>query len=84
MQLEEQDVISITEVGWLILLDMPGWSHETSDIKSQYKKILRERQLVSEHTPHIVMFCIAVSTLRRNNPENRSKEHERSAARFEV
>ena len=50
----------------MVLIDTPGWSHDTStDIKSAYKKILKEKQLVSEHTPHIILFCIPVSMIRQ-------------------
>lgn len=49
----------------VVLIDTPGWSHVTStNIKSEYKRILRERRLVSEHTPHIILFCIPVSSIR--------------------
>ncbi|CAK9083748.1 unnamed protein product [Durusdinium trenchii] len=50
----------------LVLIDTPGWSHETStDIKSQYKQILKDKHLVSEHTPHIIMLCVPVSSIRQ-------------------
>ena len=50
----------------VVLIDTPGWSHDTStNIKSEYKRILRERQLVSEHTPHIILLCIPVSSIRQ-------------------
>ncbi|CAJ1374661.1 unnamed protein product [Effrenium voratum] len=49
-----------------VLIDTPGWSHETStDIKEEYKKVLKEKQLVSEHTPHIILFCVSVSNIRQ-------------------
>ena len=50
----------------VVLIDTPGWSPDTStNIKSEYKKILKKRGLVSEHTPHIILFCIPVSMIRQ-------------------
>ena len=50
----------------VVVIDTPGWSHETSaNIKSEYKKVLKEKELVSEHTPHIILFCVSVSTIRQ-------------------
>ena len=50
----------------VVLIDTPGWSHDTStDIKFEYKKLLKEKHLVSEHTPHIILFCIPVSMIRQ-------------------
>ena len=49
-----------------VLIDTPGWNHDTStNIKSQYKSILKEKTLVSEHTPHIIVFCVPVSAIRQ-------------------
>ena len=50
----------------VVVIDTPGWSHDTStNIKSEYKRLLREMQLVSEHTPHIILLCIPVSFIRQ-------------------
>jgi hypothetical protein len=50
----------------MVVIDTPGWSQNTStNILSEYKRILRERQLVSEHTPHIILLCIPVSFIRQ-------------------
>ena len=58
----------------LVLIDTQGWSPETStDIKSQYKQILKEKQLVSEHTPHIIMFCVPVSSIRQFQSDEAKK-----------
>ena len=61
----------------VVLIDTPGWSHETStDIKMEYKKILKEKQLVSEHTPHIILFCVSVSNIRQFQEKEAKKMSE--------
>ncbi|CAK9072737.1 unnamed protein product, partial [Durusdinium trenchii] len=60
-----------------VLIDTPGWSSETAgEIKSEYKRILQERQLVSEYTPHILLFCVSLPQLRafRRQAEQMSQE----------
>ena len=64
----------------VVVIDTPGWSHENSaDIKSEYKKVLKQKELVSEHTPHIILFCVSISTIRQfqeKEAENMSKQLE--------
>ncbi|CAK9057203.1 Putative E3 ubiquitin-protein ligase HERC1 [Durusdinium trenchii] len=42
----------------------------------EYKRILQERQLVSEYTPHILLFCVSLPQLRafRRQAEQMSQE----------
>ncbi|CAK9057209.1 Putative E3 ubiquitin-protein ligase HERC1 [Durusdinium trenchii] len=61
----------------VVLIDTPGWSHETStDIKMEYKKVLKEYELVSEHTPHIILFCVSVSNIRQFQEKEAKKMSE--------
>eukprot|EP00438_Fugacium_kawagutii_P005998 Skav236359 [mRNA] locus=scaffold3883:14889:16661:+ [translate_table: standard] len=65
LKLEDLDVV---------MIDTPGWSPKAStNIKKEYKRILKKRKLVSHHTPHIIFLCIPVSMLRQF-PEEEAKK----------
>eukprot|EP00435_Cladocopium_sp_Y103_P042397 s706_g11.t1 len=58
----------------VVLIDTPGWSPDTNvDIESEYQQVLKEKKLVSEHAPHIVLFCVSASNIRQFQHEDAKK-----------
>ena len=69
----------------VVMIDTRGWSPNTStNVKSEYKQILKERKLVSEHTPHIILFCIPASMIRQFDDEEAKKmSHQLQELKFD-
>ena len=66
--------LKLQDVGTVVLIDTPGWSPDTSvDIESEYQQVLKEKKLVSEHAPHIVLFCVSASNIRQFQHEDAKK-----------
>ena len=66
--------LKLQDVGTVVLIDTPGWSPDTSvDIESEYQQVLKEKKLVSEHAPHIVLLCVSASNIRQFQHEDAKK-----------
>jgi len=56
-----------------LLIDTRGWSHDVqSQIKKQYADILKKQNLAGQHVPHIVIFCVQVTSFRNFNNKEKS------------
>lgn len=74
----------------VLLVDTEGWTYETRvGIREQYQKILRDKSLACEHTPHVVLFCVQVTSFKSfKKDELKKMNHEfkslKSARRFPI
>jgi len=56
-----------------LLIDTRGWSHEVrSEFKQQYQDILKKQSLAGQHVPHVVIFCVQVTSFRNFNNKEKS------------
>ena len=65
---------NVTEKLSFMLIDTPGWSPNTStNLGPEYEQFRKEKKLVSEHAPHIVLFCVSASNIRQFQHEDAKK-----------
>eukprot|EP00929_Paragymnodinium_shiwhaense_P004052 TRINITY_DN104777_c0_g1_i2.p1 TRINITY_DN104777_c0_g1~~TRINITY_DN104777_c0_g1_i2.p1 ORF type:complete len:432 (-),score=51.32 TRINITY_DN104777_c0_g1_i2:502-1755(-) len=49
----------------VLLVDTEGWNYRKSaQIRKQYEGILSDLDLACEHTPHIILFCVQVTSFK--------------------